>query len=78
MKQLQIWATPLAVLFAGLCIAGSVVFMERWEVAVVASANSDAVYRLDRWTGHVELCEPDIKTAQEGGFYYYTCPVKVP
>ncbi len=88
MSWIQPWATPIAVLLSGLLIAGSIVFIERWEVAAIGygfagtdgaqDTETQAVYRLDRWTGHIDVCSPDVKTAQSGGFYYYTCPTKVP
>jgi hypothetical protein len=49
-----------------LIIAASILFIERWQISAVGyaypagtqnSADTQVVYRLDRWTGQIEYCE---------------------
>ena len=42
----------VAILLAGVMIAGAILFTFRWEI----SAGSQGVYRLDRWSGVVTVC----------------------
>lgn len=43
---------PVAIVIAGLLIAGAIGFAFRWQI----SAANGIVYRLDRWNGHVVAC----------------------
>jgi hypothetical protein len=44
---------PLAIVIAGLLIAGAILIAFRWQI----SAATGVVYRLDRWTGSVIVCD---------------------
>jgi hypothetical protein len=67
MSLVQTWATPLAILFAGLIISASTIFVDRWQISATGYGYGtsddkrgyaeDTVYRLDRWTGKVERCD---------------------
>ena len=61
----------LTVLAGAALVAGSILFIGRYEISAVAYAyaqsgdtgqTDEAVYRLDRWTGEIELC----RTGMEG------------
>jgi hypothetical protein len=67
MNWVRTWAIPLAVLFAGLLIAASIVFVGRWQISAIGygygggegtpDTDTQVVYRLDRWTGRIEICK---------------------
>jgi len=46
--------TDFAIVFAGVVIAATIALMGRWQIA----AAKDEVYRLDRWTGEIQVCGP--------------------
>jgi hypothetical protein len=58
------WGIP--VLAAGLLLAASVVFTNRWEISAVASSNGTALYILDNWTGAVRVCTPSVGNGAPG------------
>jgi hypothetical protein len=66
----------LVVLAGAALIAGSILFIGRYEI----SAGDGAVHRLDRWTGEIEYCGLgfDGKTAPLNGRVLVSCrlPVK--
>ena len=86
MSRFQSWATPGAVLFAGLLIAASILFVGRWQITADAygymdgdtASDVETVYRLDRWTGRVDRCGPDMERIKAEGTVGETCPFKVP
>jgi hypothetical protein len=49
-----------AVLAGAMLIVASVLFIGRWEIAVSSGGKdgSDAIYRLDRWSGETAMCYP--------------------
>ena len=62
------WHVPAAILLGCAAIAASVLLTSRWEIAAIGwgyggrddMPNTSAiVYRLDRWTGQIDQCEPD-------------------
>ena len=51
----------IAVLIAGALVAVAILIAFRWHI----SAATGVVYRLDRWTGHIAVCD---LTNAAGGF----------
>lgn len=56
------WQTPLAVIVGAGVIAFSVAFTGRYEIA---AANSENIYRLDRWTGEIRQCGVNMTDGDE-------------
>ena len=51
--------TPIAILLAGVLIAGSILFAFHWEIvgdARITGNGNPATVRLDRWTGTAAMC----------------------
>lgn len=71
------WGGAAAIVVAALLVAGAILLMGRWQI--VASPNTDAaaVYRLDRWTGHVELCGVNHDVFVKEKRVIVTCPIPV-
>jgi hypothetical protein len=44
---------PVAIVIAGLLIAGTILIAFRWQI----SAATGIVYRLDKWSGRIVACE---------------------
>jgi len=44
--------TPTAIIAAAIILAAAVMFVSRYQVSGVGTV----VYRLDRWTGNVDVC----------------------
>jgi hypothetical protein len=68
-----------AVLVGALIVAGAIVFVGRWQIAGGADPQRFEIYRLDRWSGHVEYCglDPrmDPRTAKSAQI---VCPLAAP
>jgi hypothetical protein len=43
---------PIAIVIAGLLLAGAILFVFRWQI----SATPGVVYELDRWNGDIFIC----------------------
>jgi hypothetical protein len=54
----------LAVIFAGVLIALAILIVFRWQI----SAATGVVYRLDRWTGNIAVCDLGYGNCREIGF----------
>ncbi len=88
-SDLKRWATPATVIFSGLLVAASIVFIGRYEISAEGfgyGANGDeqgdnreAVFRLDRWTGEIDYCLPggDIEKMKKGTLTA-SCSLPVP
>ena len=54
----------VAVVIAGALIAAAILISFRWQL----SAATGVVYRLDRWTGNVTVCDLSYGQCREIGF----------
>jgi hypothetical protein len=87
MTRFQLWAVPSVIMFSGLLIATSILFVGRWQISAVGygygsgdtASSSEVVYRLDRWTGRVEYCGPkfDQEKVAEGDPIAIQCPLRM-
>jgi hypothetical protein len=63
--------TPIATIVAGVLIAAAILIAGRWEVVL---NNNLTVMRLDRWTGAITMCAPDLNdSAQTQSGYKFSC-----
>lgn len=66
-------------LVAAVLIAASILFIGRYQISTsgveYASYMTVAVYRLDRWTGKVDMCDRD---TMDGNISVIKCPAKDP
>ena len=58
----------LAILFGCLTIAAAILFIGRWEISAVPGDTPFKVFRLDRWTGTIDYCSPDVRIVAEGSY----------
>jgi hypothetical protein len=49
---------PISTIIGAIIIAGAVLFAFRWEIAPAGSM----VYRLDRWTGQIQVCNASVES----------------
>jgi hypothetical protein len=56
----------LAIIFGAALIAASIGFIGRYQIAATGT-DSKTVYRLDRWTGSVDVCPEEGVFADVGG-----------
>jgi hypothetical protein len=73
MSRWQPWLTPGAIIIAGILVSASVAFVGRWGLSGGDNSNM-TVYRLDRWSGQIEVCNIDMIARQNGGPWVYKCP----
>jgi hypothetical protein len=79
------WTIEGAIVFGAVLIAGSIMFTERWEILPSRYGHSEKVanvvkdreyiYRLDRWTGHIEYC--GFAGTNQGDEVIVGCPVQI-
>ena len=60
-------STPAAVIVGALMIALAILMTNHWEVmprpqAITLQSPPPTVYRLNRWTGFIDMCEVDTST----------------
>ena len=60
-------STPVAVIVGALMIALAILMTNHWEVmprpqAITLRSPPPTVYRLNRWTGFIDMCEVDTST----------------
>ena len=68
------WTVEAAIVLAGVLIAASILFTNRWQIA----ADSSNVYRLDKLTGQIDSCGADVQRAQDQRVLGQDCPIKIP
>jgi hypothetical protein len=63
----------LVILVAAAIMAGSILFIGRWQISGGDNSNM-TISRLDRWTGHIDVCMVDTTQSQTGKPWTYKCP----
>jgi len=78
------WANAIAILVGSLAISLSILFIGRYEISGYGEGtrftSSTAVYRLDRWTGRIDVCAPVFKQTlpRVNSHYEVVCSNDIP
>ena len=73
MTRLDI-ALVCALLLGAFLVSGILLFIGRWQIA---ASTGDTVYRLDRWTGEIDLCSYDVERMKREDIFVLTCPAPI-
>ena len=76
------WSQEIAIVAGCALIAASILVTNRWQIAAAGygyngepqGTEREFVYRLDRWTGKVDVCDQDIERFRTTGEVGETCP----
>jgi hypothetical protein len=72
--------TPLAIIIGATLIAASIMATNHWQI--ISGGNqgiSPLVFRLNRWTGGIEVCSPDPYTMRNPNSFIgaeFACEIK--
>jgi hypothetical protein len=72
--------TPLAIIIGATLIAASIMATNHWQI--ISGGNQDIsplVFRLNRWTGRIEVCSPDPYTMRNPNSFIgaeFACEIK--